>query len=275
MTLPHIIRLVVRNFQAALDPLTMLVIFGQPAFLVIVLGTMFGQLIGSVGASGSYVAFFVPGMIATTMITGAVLAARILWLDRRFSMVEQLLSGPYERLDYIGALLLTTLLFSLVGVAILVLVALPLLGLHSLTAEGLLVVLGTVALGATFFGGALISLAARTRSSTLFFTVQSLLQFFVIYVSTVYYPVTGRTPAPLRLAIDVNPLTYAAQIIRDAFLLRLDTGDLFAGLVLGVLAGLSFASALFFFGSNQVRSDRLTHEGAAPSVHHWGARLKG
>ncbi|EQD43685.1 membrane protein, partial [mine drainage metagenome] len=126
---------------------------------------------------------FVPGMIATTMITGAVLAARILWLDRRFSMVEQLLSGPYERLDYIGALLLTTLLFSLVGVAILVLVALPLLGLHSLTAEGLLVVLGTVALGATFFGGALISLAARTRSSTLFFTVQSLLLIFRLFTS--------------------------------------------------------------------------------------------
>lgn len=248
MRLPHVFRLVARNFQAALDPLTMLVVFGQPAFLVIILGTMFGQLISSVGPSGSYLAYFVPGMIATTMISGAVLAARILWLDRRFSMVEQILSGPYERLDYIGALLITTLLFALVGVVILVGVALPLLGLRALDAEGVLVVVGTVVLGATFFGGALISLAARTRSSTLFFTVQSLLQFFVIYVSTVYYPVTARTPEALRVAIYVNPLTYAAQIIRDAFLHTLGVMDVLAGLVLALLAAVAFTSAVVFIG---------------------------
>ncbi|MGA8665097.1 MAG: ABC transporter permease, partial [Thermoplasmata archaeon] len=71
MTLPPVLRLVVRNFRASIDPITLLVMFGQPAFLIVILGTMFNQLIPSVGSSGSYVAFLVPGMIASQMITGA------------------------------------------------------------------------------------------------------------------------------------------------------------------------------------------------------------
>jgi len=103
-----VVRLVVRNFRASIDPITLLVMFGQPAFLIVILGTMFNQLIPSVGSSGSYIAFLVPGMIASQMITGAVLAGRIFWLDRRWSMVEQIFCGPFLRAEYLAALLLTT-----------------------------------------------------------------------------------------------------------------------------------------------------------------------
>lgn len=91
MKLPPVVRLVVRNFEANLDPITLLVMFGQPAFLIVILGTMFSGLISSVGSSGSYIAFLVPGMIASQMITGAVLCGRVFWLDRRWAMVEQIL----------------------------------------------------------------------------------------------------------------------------------------------------------------------------------------
>jgi ABC-2 type transport system permease protein len=248
MTTPPVIRLVVRNFRAAIDPITMLVVFGQPAFLVVVFGLGFGQLIQTVGSSGGYIAYLVPGMIATTMITGAVLSARVLWLDRRFSMVEQILSGPFRRVDYLLALNLTTLLFSLVGVGILMIVAVPLLGWHGPSALGIIVVLGTVALGATFFGGALIAIASRTQSATLFFTTQSVLQFFVIFVSTVYYPVSAGLPVALKVAMDGNPLTYAANIMRDAFSGAYGPGDLIAGTVLATLALLSFVLASWSFG---------------------------
>jgi len=96
---------VVRNFEANLDPITLLVMFGQPAFLIVILGTMFSGLIPSVGASGSYVSFLVPGMIASQMITGAVLSGRVFWLDRRWAMVEQIFSGPFLRAEYLAALL--------------------------------------------------------------------------------------------------------------------------------------------------------------------------
>ncbi|MGA8512694.1 MAG: hypothetical protein WB778_08285, partial [Thermoplasmata archaeon] len=176
MKLPPVVRLVARNFVATLDPITLLVMFGQPAFLIVILGTMFDQLIPSVGSSGSYIAFLVPGMIASQMITGAVLAGRIFWLDRRWAMVEQIFSGPFLRAEYLGALLLTALLFSLVGVGIMVLVALPLIGLAQLSGIELGVILGTIALGSLFFGGLLIAIGGRIRSANLYFTIQSLLQ---------------------------------------------------------------------------------------------------
>jgi ABC-2 type transport system permease protein len=245
--LPPVLRLVVRNFRASIDPITLLVMFGQPAFLIVILGTMFNALIPSVGASGSYVDFLVPGMIASQMITGAVLAGRIFWLDRRWSMVEQIFSGPFLRAEYLAALLLTTLLFALVGVGIMALVALPLAGLPTLSGIELAVILGTIALGATFFGGLLIALGARIRSANLYFTIQSLLQYFLVFLSTVYYPVSASTPVVLRVVVYANPLTYAANTVRDAFTHSFAPSDLTAAGILAALAVVAFVAAVFSF----------------------------
>ena len=247
MRLPPVLRLVARNFRSSIDPITLLVMFGQPAFLIVILGTMFNQLIPSVGASGSYIAFLVPGMIASQMITGAVLAGRIFWLDRRWSMVEQIFSGPFLRAEYLAALLLTTLLFSLVGVGIMALVALPLAGLPGISGVELLVILATIALGATFFGGLLIALGGVIRSANLYFTIQSLLQYFLIFVSTVYYPVSATTPTVLKVVVYANPLTYAANTVRDAFTHSFGPSDLTAGAVLAGLAVVTFALAILSF----------------------------
>jgi ABC-2 type transport system permease protein len=245
--IPPVLRLVARNFVANLDPITLLVMFGQPAFLIVILGTMFNQLIPSVGASGSYIAFLVPGMIASQMITGAVLAGRVFWLDRRWAMVEQIFSGPFLRAEYLAALLVTALLFSLVGVGIMVLVALPLVHVPGLSGAELAVILGTIALGSLFFGGLLIAIGGRIRSANLYFTIQSLLQYFLIFISTVYYPVSAKTPAVLRAIVYANPLTYAADTVRDSFTHSFGPSDLVAGGVLSGLAAVAFVLAVASF----------------------------
>jgi ABC-2 type transport system permease protein len=249
VNLPPVLRLVVRNFAATLDPITLLVMFGQPAFLIVILGTMFDQLIPSVGASGSYIAYLVPGMIASQMITGAVLAGRIFWLDRRWAMVEQIFSGPFLRAEYLAALLLTALLFSLVGVGIMVLVALPLIGLTPLSPLEVGAILGTIALGSLFFGGLLVAIGGRIRSANLYFTIQSVLQYFLIFISTVYYPVTSKTPVALRVIVYSNPLTYAANTVRDAFTHSFGSGDLVGASILGGLAVVTFSLAVLSFRS--------------------------
>ncbi len=249
MNLPPVVRLVARNFAATLDPITLLVMFGQPAFLIVILGTMFDQLIPTVGASGSYVAYLVPGMIASQMITGAVLAGRIFWLDRRWAMVEQIFSGPFLRAEYLAALLLTALLFSLVGVGIMVLVALPLIGVTPLSPFEVFAILGTIALGSLFFGGLLIAIGGRIRSANLYFTIQSVLQYFLIFISTVYYPVTAKTPEVLRAIVYSNPLTYAANTVRDAFTHSFGPSDLIAASILAALAVVTFSLAVLSFRS--------------------------
>ncbi len=247
MTLPPVVRLVVRNFASNLDPLTVIIRFGQPAITIIVLGTVFTNLIPSTATNGqSYTAFLVPGMVAFQMITGGVVSGNLFWLDRRWAMVEQIFSGPFLRAEYLLGLVLTTLLFALVGVGVMVLVGIPLIGLPALTPLGLGVVLLTVGLGGIFFAGLLIALGTQLRSANAYFTIQSFLQLFVIFLSTVYYPASSAPPA-LAAIFYANPLTYAANTIRDAFANTLGFGDVQALAVLAGLAALAFGAAIWGF----------------------------
>ena len=250
MRLPPVLRLVVRNFASNLDPLTVIVRFGQPAITIVVLGTMFSSLISSSATGGSsYTSFLVPGMIAFQMVTGGVVSGNLFWLDRRWSMVEQIFSGPFLRAEYLAGLALTTLLFSLVGVGIMLLVGLPFIGLPALSALAVGTILLTVGLGSVFFAGLLIALGTRLRSANAYFTIQSFLQLFVIFLSTVYYPITNSTPRALAVVFYGNPLTYAANTIRDAFAGSLGGGDVGALLVLGVLAAGASGAAVWGFRS--------------------------
>jgi len=246
--LPPVLRLVARNFASNLDPLTIIIRFGQPAITIVVLGTMFSSIISSNVTGGTtYTAFLVPGMVAFQMITGGVVSGNLFWLDRRWAMVEQIFSGPFLRAEYLGGLVLTTLLFSLVGVGVMMLVGLPFIGVPSLSPLRVGVVLVTVALGSVFFAGLLIALGTRLRSANAYFTIQSFLQLFVIFLSTVYYPVTSSTPKVLGVIFYGNPLTYAANTIRDAFYHTLGSGDLVSLGVLGGLAAAAFGSAIWGF----------------------------
>lgn len=248
MSLPPLFRLVVRNFVSNLDLLTVIVRFGQPAITIVVLGTMFSSIVSSsVTGHGSYTAFLVPGMVAFQMITGGVVSGNLFWLDRRWSMVEQIFSGPFLRAEYLGGLVLTTLLFSLVGVGVMLLVGLPFVGLPALSPLALGAVLLTVGLGGMFFAGLLIALGSRLRSANAYFTIQSFLQLFLIFLSTVYYPVTDRTPTPLAVVFYGNPLTYAANTIRDAFGGSLGFADLESIGVLGLLAAVAIGAAIWGF----------------------------
>jgi ABC-2 type transport system permease protein len=248
VNLPPVLRLVVRNFASNLDPLTVVIRFGQPAVTIVVLGTMFSTIISpQVTGRGSYTAFLVPGMVAFQMITGGVVSGNLFWLDRRWALVEQLFSGPFLRAEYLGGLVLTTLLFSLVGVGVMMLVGLPFIGLPALSPAGVAGVLATVALGSVFFAGLLISLGTRLRSANAYFTIQSFLQLFVIFLSTVYYPITSRTPRALAAVFYANPLTYAANTIRDAFAGGLGTPDLAALGILAGLAAVAFGTAVWGF----------------------------
>jgi ABC-2 type transport system permease protein len=246
--LPPVLRLVVRNFASNLDPLTVTIRFGQPAVTIIVLGTMFSTIISTKLTGGaSYTAFLVPGMIAFQMITGGVVSGNLFWLDRRWSMVEQVFSGPFLRAEYLGGLVLTSLLFSLVGVGIMMLVGLPFIGLPSLSLLSAGAVLLTVAVGSVFFAGFLIAIGTRLRSANAYFSIQSFLQLFVIFLSTVYYPVTSKTPRVLATIFYANPLTYAANTIRDAFGGTLGLSALQSLGILVILAAATFGIAAAAF----------------------------
>ncbi len=159
-------------------------------------------------------------------------------------MVEQIFSGPFLKAEYLAGLLITTLLFALVGVGLMLLVALPFVGLPALSLLGIVVVLLSIGFGSVFFAGVLIAIGSRLRSANAYFTIQSFLQLFLVFLSTVYYPVSPSTPRALAIILDGNPLTYAANATRDAFRGTLGPSDMVSLLVLGILAAIAFALAI-------------------------------
>lgn len=249
LALPPVLRLVVRNFASNFDPFSVVVRFGQPAMTIVVLGTMFSTIVhsSSLGGSTSYTAFLVPGMVAFQMVSGGVVSGNLFWLDRRWSMVEQIFSGPFLRSEYLAGLVLTTLLFSMVGVGVMVAVAVPFIGLPALSLLSILTVLATVGVGGIFFAGLLIALGTRLRSANAYFSIQSFLQLFLIFLSTVYYPVGPGTPKALAWILNGNPLSFAANTTRDAFRGTLTSADAMNLAILGTLALAAFLSAVIGF----------------------------
>ena len=157
----------------------------------------------------------------------------ILWADRRWGMLYQLLVGPFTRLQYLLGIMLTSMLFAFGGAFVMLGVAYALL--HT-TVPGLValgVIFGAITVGATFFGALMLLLGAMMKSNTAYNSVQILLIFVVNFASTVFYPLSSGLPLPLRALFDVNPLTYVADTVRGAYSGTLSATDAVQMAVLG------------------------------------------
>ncbi len=150
----------------------------------------------------------------------------MLWADRRFGMLAQLLSGPFTRLQYLLGIMLTSVVFSLGGAAVMLGLAAALLGTGPTAPLALGLIFGAITLGAIFFGGLMLLVSALVKSNTAYNSVQILLIFVVNFASTVFYPESPGLPPVLRGLFDINPLTYVADAVRGAYLGTLTTGAL-------------------------------------------------
>ena len=180
----------------------------------------FGYGFGSVsrGGGNTYLAFLAPGIMAFQAVMAGTVGGSMLWADRRWGMLAQLLVGPFTRLEYLFGIMLTSLLWGLGGAAVMLVIAAALLGSTASTVMGALAIFGAIALGSIFFGSMMLLIAAYVKSNTAYNSVQILLIFLVNFASTVFYPYSSALPAVLRVLFVVNPLTYIADTARNGYL---------------------------------------------------------
>jgi len=141
----------------------------------------------------------------------------MLWADRRWGMLSQLLQGPFTRLQYLLGILFTSMLFGLGGAVVMLGVAYGLLGTIPTNPLALGVILASIVVGSIFFGALMLLLAAVVKSNTTYNSIQILLLFVVNFASTVFYPLSSGLPLVLRALFEVNPLTYVADAVRGAY----------------------------------------------------------
>ena len=243
LQVPNVIRLIYRNIWVNTDPGSLIILIGLPGMYLVFFGFGFQSIAGGSGAGHGYLSYLTPGIMAFQVVMAGTVGGSMLWADRRWGMLSQLLTGPFTRLQYLLGILLTSILFGLAGALVMLGVAYLLIGSVPTELLTLGIILGSITVGSILFGGVMLLLAALTKSNTAYNSIQILLIFVVNFASTVFYPLSSGLPFALKVLFEVNPLTYVADTVRGAYSNSLTTTDAYQMLVLVVEAVVVLALA--------------------------------
>lgn len=217
---------------------------GQPILFLFALGFGFGPIFARAG-HGDYLQFVAPGIIAMGIIFHAVFGGiEIIW-DRQFGFLKETLVAPVPRLAIVLGRTLggatTALLQGSIVLVICVLAGFRIQ--HLLLVPLALIFMFLIALVFAAIGTAIGSVLKDMQGFQL---IMNFLVMPLFFFSNALFPIAG-LPAPLRLAVRLNPLTYGVAGMRDALsgVASLEMATDLA--VLGALAAvlLGFSSLLF------------------------------
>ncbi len=233
MPIPNLLRLVYRNIVVNTDPGSLVILLGLPALYLVFFGFGFQSIAASGGGGTSYLRFLTPGILAFQAVMAGTVGGSILWADRRWGMLSQLLVGPFTRLQYLLGIMLSSMIFGLGGALVMLGVAAALIGLGPLGVVGLVGILAAITVGSIFFGALMLLLSALVKSNTTYNSIQILLIFVLNFASTVFYPLSPGLPLALRALFEVNPLTYVSDAVRGSYNGAFTPTDLYQVLLLG------------------------------------------
>jgi len=251
LAVPNLLRLVYRNILVNTDPGSLIILVGLPGLYLVFFGYGFQSVASAGGAGASYLSFLTPGIMSFQVVMAGTVGGSMLWADRRWGMLSQLLVGPFTRLQYLLGIMLTSILFGMGGAVVMLGVAYALIGSVPTQAVALGVIFGSIVVGSIFFGALMLLISALVKSNTAYNSVQILLIFVVNFASTVFYPLSSGLPIVLRALFVVNPLTYVADAVRGAYANNLTTTDILQMVLLVVES----AVVLFLAIRAYMRSD--------------------
>jgi ABC-2 type transport system permease protein len=159
----------------------------------------------------SYVAYFYPGMLALVLLFTAIFATISTVEDRREGFLQGVLAAPLPRWGIVfGQALGGTTLAVAQGAVMLALA--PFVGIRLSLAAVLatLAVMLIIAAGLTSLG---LIIAWRLKSTQGFHAIMNLILIPLWLLSGAFFPATG-APGPLRVIMQLNPLTYGMGALR-------------------------------------------------------------
>jgi ABC-2 type transport system permease protein len=220
-----------RNIVVNTDPGSIVILVGLPGLYLVFFGFGFGALASS---SSNYLSYLTPGIMSFQAVMAGTVGGSVLWADRRWGMLAQLLVGPFTRLQYLLGIMFTSIIFGLGGSLVMLAGAFLLLGSLPVTLSGAGIMFGSIVLGSIFFGSLMLFISALVKSNNAYNSIQILILFVVNFASTVFYPLSPSLPVEIKVLFDVNPLTYIADEVRGAYFGTLTMTDGYQMLILFV-----------------------------------------
>jgi len=187
--------------------------FAQPLVFWLLLGGGLNASFRPAGAPAgtNYVEYFYPGTIALVLLFTAIFATISTVEDRREGFLQGVLVAPVPRWTIVlGQALGGTTLAVAQGILFLLLA--PLLGIHVSAASfvATILVMTIVSVALTSLG---LIIAWRMESTQGFHAIMNLILIPIWLLSGAFFPATG-APAPLRILMTINPLTYGMAALR-------------------------------------------------------------
>jgi ABC-2 type transport system permease protein len=197
-------------FWDLLAPLAYLLLFG--------LGfeRMMGQGFSVDGQPIGYTAFLLPGVLAMVSFTVAMNTSWGFFMDKDSGIFDEMLTYPITRPQILIGKIAFNVLMSLVGSLLVVVLGVAALGVS--VRWDLLPLTALVVAASTAGWFFLFSIfAIRLTRMDAFNTVTSAAYILLMFVSTMFYPLTGM-PAGFRWAAYANPLTWQVDLLRYGLL---------------------------------------------------------
>ena len=232
----NIIRLARRNFRSSLDREFLVIQLVLPLFFIFVAGFGYTLIVPHVEGV-SYETFLATGAVAMTVMSSSMLSGTMIWFDRNFGMFEQILMGPFTRLQYVVSVALTIVLTGIMSSILVFLVSIIVSPGLVLSVLSILELFGSLVLGSLFFGSFGIFVSLRVKSSEALAATMNLMFFVFTFLSSVFYPSYSKYLI-LRLVFQINPLTYVADLVRNS-LVRIPGFDIPLELVLLVVESIA------------------------------------
>jgi ABC-2 type transport system permease protein len=228
-----------RHITRSLD--TVITVTIMPIAMMLLFVYVLGGAIDT--GAGDYVSYLLPGILLITIATGTSYASIRLFTDMQSGIFERFQSMPIARSSVLWAHVLTSVVSSLLSMAIVVIVAV-LMGFRSpagvlawLAVTGILVLFTLALTWIALIAG----LSARTVDGASAFAYPII---FLPFISSAFVP-TESMPGPVRAFAEHQPVTSIVDTIRDLLSAQPVSSDIWVALgwCLGVLV-VAYACAM-------------------------------
>jgi ABC-2 type transport system permease protein len=222
---------------------------GQPILFLVAMGFGFGRTYARAG-QGNYIQFLAPGIISMGIMFTAVFSGiEIIW-DRQFGFLKETLVAPVPRLQIVLGRTLGGAVVAMIQGFIVLLVCLV-AGFRIENAALLPAALVFMLLISLFFTAVGTAIGSIIEDMHAFPLIMNFIVMPLFFFSGALFPVQDM-PAPLKVAVHLNPLSYGVDGLRGGlshgFVFGMGT-DFF---VLGLLSIVFLCIGSFFFSRIQL-----------------------
>lgn len=184
---------------------------GQPVLFLLALGYGLGSVYKRAG-QGNYLQFLVPGIIVQTLLFSGVFWGIQILFDKRFGFLKEMLVAPVSRTRILlGNSLGGATISFLQGIFVLIIsIALGFRPYNWALLPVSLLVMIALCLALTSFGAGLASIVEDFQG---FQGINNFIIFPLYFLSSALYPLTN-VPTFLRIASEINPLSYCVDALR-------------------------------------------------------------